>query len=202
MLVVIDESGDPGFKPGSSSHFVVGMIVFDTFSDAQEAANMIAKLKKDGNYRREFHFNECDNRKRDAFFTAIRPAKFKVRLFIVEKRLIHSHFLKHNKEGFVNYCLKMMMKHDAGRLKDAHIKIDGTGSRIFKQASRKYLTQGVGAGCVKKLKFIDSKSDLLVQLADMVVSGYSRPFHRSDRKDAYQWRNMIDNKIENIWNFS
>lgn len=37
MLVLIDESGDPGFKlvRGSSSHFVVAMVVFDDFTDAE-----------------------------------------------------------------------------------------------------------------------------------------------------------------------
>ena len=51
------------------------------------------------------------------------------------------------------------------------------------------------------LKFCNSKNDVLIQLADMMVSAYSRPFHNPDRLDAFKWRNMMENKIENIWNF-
>jgi hypothetical protein len=94
MLIVIDASGCTGFKPASSSHFVLGMIVFKTFKDAEEAANMINKLKNDVGFKREFHFSSCDNRKRDMFFEAIRKAKFTIRIFVVEIRLIHSQTLK------------------------------------------------------------------------------------------------------------
>ncbi len=202
MLVVIDESGDPGFKTGSSSHFIIGMIIFDQFADAEAAAHMIHNLKREIGYRREFHFNKCDNRKRDDFFQAIAPAKFKIRLFIVEKRVIHSHHLKQNRESFVNYCLKMMMKYDNERLVGAHIKIDGSGSRIFKQAAKAYLTRELRAGCIKKIDYRDSKNDVLIQLADMIVSAYARPYQGDGRANAYRWRNMIEHKIENIWNFA
>lgn len=201
MLAVIDESGDPGFKAGSSSHFIIGMVIFDRFSDAEAAARMIAKLRDTVGYKREFHFNKCDNRKRDQFFEAIKPAKFKVRILAVEKRQIHSPYLKNNKEGFVNYCLKMMMKYDNERLQDTHVKIDGSGSRIFKRASRNYLTRELREGCVRKLTYHDSDKDLLIQLADMVVSAYSRPYHNPDKENAFRWRNLIESKIENVWNF-
>lgn len=203
MLVVIDESGCGGFKPSSSTHFVLAMVVFSTFQDAEDTADIIHKLVKEIGFQREFRFNKCDNRKRDLFFEAIKAARFKVRLFVVEKRLIYSDLLRKDDEVFMNYCLKLLMKMQSSGpvLQDAHIKIDGKGNRHFKNACKSYLRKEMPPGAIKKLTFSDSERDVLVQLADMVVSAYARPFHSPEKADAFKWRNMIDRKIEAVWNF-
>ena len=48
MLVLIDESGDPGFKlvRGSSSHFVIAMVVFDDFAEAERTSAAIGTLRQ------------------------------------------------------------------------------------------------------------------------------------------------------------
>lgn len=201
MLVVIDESGCTGFKPASSTHFVIGMIIFDTFHDAEEAANIINKLKREVGFKREFRFSSCDNRKRDMFFDAIKRARFAIRLFVVEKKLIYSHDLRNKDELFINYCLKCLMKDGSYRMNNAIIKIDGKGSRYFRRGCEGYLRREMPFGTIKDLKFCDSKNDVLIQLADMIVSAYARPYNNPDRADAFKWRNMIENKIENIWSF-
>lgn len=203
MLVLIDESGCTGFKSASSTHFVVGMVIFQTFHDAEETANIIHNIKKEIGSKREFRFSSCNNRQRDAFFEAIKKARFNVRLFVVEKRLIRSHDLRTNDELFISYCLKSMMKMRASGdpIKDATIKIDGKGSRHFKSACTSYLRREMPPATIKKLKFSDSKNDVLIQLADMVVSAYSRPFHNPGKADAFKWRNMLEGKIETVWNF-
>ncbi len=179
------------------------MIIFKNFNDAEEAANIIHKLKREVGFKREFRFSCCDNRKRDMFFETIRKAKFKVRLFIVEKRLIHSDDLKNNDELFMNYCLKclMRMRTNGEPLNEATIKIDGRGSQYFKKACLSYLRREMPPAAIKKLKFNDSKNDVLIQMADMVVSAYSRPFNNPGKTDAFKWRNMLEGKIEAVWNF-
>jgi hypothetical protein len=201
MLVLIDESGCTGFKPSSSTHFVIGMIIFNTFKDAETTANIITNLKKEVGFKREFRFNSCDNRKRDLFFEAIKEACFSTRLFVVEKRLIYKTELRTKDNLFINYCLKCLMKDGAYRIQNAVIKIDGKGSRTFRKSCESYLRKQMPPGTIKDIKFCDSKNDILIQLADMVVSAYSRPYNNSNKTDAFKWRNMIESKIENIWNF-
>ncbi|MEZ5690232.1 MAG: DUF3800 domain-containing protein [Rickettsiales bacterium] len=201
MLVVIDESGDAGFKPASSSHFVIGMIIFDNFNDAEGTANIINKIKREIGFKREFKFSHSDNRKRDVFFNNIRKAKFKIRIFVIEKKLIYSHNLRQNNTLFINYCLKNLMKDGSHRLRDAVVKIDGTGNKVFKKECASYLRKEIPSGIIKDIKFRNSKNDVLIQLADMIVSAYSRPFNNADKQDSFRWRNMFENKIENVWNF-
>lgn len=199
MLVVIDESGCAGFRQGSSSHFVLGMIIFDSFADAEATANIIQKLKRDHGMKREFRFSSSNNRKRDTFFEAIKGAKFRIRIFHIDKKIIYSPYLQTKHDNFVSFCLKNLMK-DSG-LKEATVKIDGKGSRQFKKDCETYLRREVGAHVIKAVKFCNSETDVLIQLADMVVSAYSRPYHNATKEDAFKWRNMIESKIENVWNF-
>jgi len=201
MLALIDESGCTGFKPYSSTHFVIGMIIFDTFKDAENAASIISRLKKEVGFKREFRFSSCNNRKRDLFFEAIKNACFTIRLLVVEKKLIYSLELQTKDDLFINYCLKNLMKDGAHRLNNAVIKVDGKGSKIFKKSCEAYLRKQMPPGTIKDIKFCDSKNDILIQLADMVVSAYSRPYNNANKADAFKWRNMIESKIENIWNF-
>ena len=83
----------------------------------------------------------------------------------------------------------------------ATVKIDGNGNRQLRKECETYLRREVGTNIIKTVKFCNSETDVLIQLADMVVSAYSLPYHNPEKEDAFKWRNMIESKIENIWNF-
>ena len=203
MLVLIDESGCAGFKPASSSHFIIGMIIFEKFEDAEDTAKAIHRLKADTGFKREFRFSSCNNKMRDSFFEVIKHANFKIRILVVEKERVHSPDLKKNDELFMNYCLKNLikMKSDGAPLANASVKIDGKGSQAFKRACASYLRKELPRGTIKKLSFADSENDVLIQLADMVVSAFSRPYHNPNKSDAAKWRESFKDKIEGVWNF-
>ncbi|MCH2547596.1 MAG: DUF3800 domain-containing protein [Alphaproteobacteria bacterium] len=201
MLVVIDESGCTGFKRGSSSHFVIAMVIFDHFKHAEETANILRNVKQEIGHKKEFHFTSCNNRVRDAFFDSIKKAKFKIRIIVVDKQNIYSNHLQKEHEHFANFCLKHLVQSAMHRIEDAVIKIDGKGSRIFKKGCTSYLRKETSSQVIKSVKFCNSKNDLLIQLADMIVSAYSRPYNNPNKSDAFKWRNSFEEKIENVWNF-
>lgn len=99
MLVLIDESGDPGFKvaKGSSPTFVVAMTIFDDFEIAEQASAAIAQARTDLGVKPEFRFNKCRNEARDGFFSALMPFRFQVRALVVVKDRIYSPHLRSNK---------------------------------------------------------------------------------------------------------
>jgi hypothetical protein len=61
VLVLIDESGDPGFKlqKGSTPVFVVSMVIFDRFEDAERAGGLICELRELIAHKAEFKFIKC-----------------------------------------------------------------------------------------------------------------------------------------------
>ncbi len=80
MLVYVDESGDPGLKiaQGSSSHFVVALVVFQDEDEAHVLEQRVALLRHelDLDPRFEFKFNKCSAEIRKAFLKAVAPYDF------------------------------------------------------------------------------------------------------------------------------
>lgn len=202
MLVLIDESGDPGFKiaQGSTTHFVVAMVIFYDFKEAERASEIIKKALKDLKVKPEFKFSKSSDWVRDGFFTALAGCDFRVSALVVDKERIYSPNLRNNDEMFYNYFIQLLLKHDNGQLKGASIKIDGSGDREFKRELNQYLRKQVEEGKVAKIKFADSHRDVLIQLADMVAGAIARSY-RTDRSDHDKWRKMLSKKIENVWDF-
>ena len=93
------------------------------------------------------------------------------------------------------------MKYDGKMLTNASIKIDGIGDKDFRNALSSYLRQEIGSSKIGKFRFVDSRQDNLIQLADMVVGAIAR-HHNGNRQDASRWYNMLKNKIDDVWNFT
>ncbi len=72
MLVLIDESGDAGFKiyRGSSPYFIICMVVFHDFLEAERADDVIDSVRKGCRHTGEFRFSKVSYNVRDAFFEA------------------------------------------------------------------------------------------------------------------------------------
>jgi hypothetical protein len=205
MLVLIDESGCAGFKlsKGSSSHFVIAMVIFNSDEVAEAASRAISDLKLSLGINTEFKFSKTSSERRDKFFDKMHNFDFKVRALVVNKAIIHSPQLRTDKSSFYNYFLKQLIHHDNSALINASIKIDGSGDKIFKRKLQAYLRQELSANKIKKFRFIDSKKDNLIQLADMVVGVIARSY-KPERADASRLLEKLkqENKIDNIWNFT
>lgn len=200
MLVLIDESGCAGFKfaKGSSPYFIVAMVIFDDFVEAEKTSTAIRELRDALSVKPEFRFNKCCDRVRNEFFKMVTTHKFRVQAIIVDKAKIYNDHLRSNPNRFYNYFIQMLVRHDGGTIKNASVKIDGRGDREFKRALESYLRTQLAPGKITKLRFIDSKKDDLVQLADMVVGAIARSY--STRANAARWRRMIQRKL-GVWEF-
>lgn len=203
MLVLIDESGDPGFKiaRGSSRVFVVAMVIFDDFEEAERTSATIGQLRQQLNVKPEFKFNKSHHTVRDGFFQGIARHRFRIRALVVIKDRIHSQQLRTDTNRFYNYFVQMLLKHDNGTLANARIKIDGSGDRQFKKKLRTYLRRQLDER-IHSMRFADSRRDNLIQLADMSAGAIARSYN-PDRKDATRWHDMLrqSGKIGDIWEF-
>ncbi len=204
MLVLIDESGCPGFKltKGSTPFFVVAMVIFKDFSQAEAASKAITDLRQTLHVNPEFKFSKSHPTVKDKFFNELCHYDFEVRALVVNKSNIYSQKLRDDTDSFYNYFIKMLMQYDDDVLQNASIKIDGSGDKEFKKALTAYLRQRIGEHKIKKFKFTDSRKDNLIQLADMVVGAIARSCSGT-RKDASRWLEMLKQKrkIKSIWDF-
>lgn len=176
------------------------MVIFESKESARTAEKAISDAKARLRVVKEFKFNATADPVRRGFFDAIGSCEFRVRALVVDKARIRSMHLKTHKEQFYGYFVRQMMTWDGGRLRGAHVRIDGSGDRTFKREFVSYLRRQLTADRMKSCEFSDSSRDLLIQLADMVVGAIARSY-RQDRPDKDLWRQMLAKKIDDVWDF-
>ena len=209
MLVFIDDSGDPGFKlnKGSSKVFVISCVIFDDELEAEKTAVAIKEFRRKMKFpdTMEFKFNKSSRKIRKGFLTEISKYKFRIRAIVMQKEKIYSWELKKSKESFYSYAIKMVLKYDNKTLKNAKIKLDGHGERIFRRKLTTYLRRELNVRqkkVVSQLRFVNSKTNVLIQMADMVAGSIYRKY-TSNKKDADIYYSILKKhrKIQDCWVF-
>lgn len=203
MLIFIDESGDPGFKlgRGSTSHFVIAMIIFDKNEDAEFTSKVIKDALTDLKIRPEFKFSKSSDVKRDEFFARVKSCRFRVRALVVDKEKIYSKNLREDDEKFYNYFTKMLMNFPELKLNNVSVKIDGSGDREFKKELNRYLRSQIKSNLKLKIELVDSRNNYLIQLADMLAGAVARSYPNESRKANESWLKSLGKKVEDIWPF-
>ncbi len=206
MIVFIDDSGDPGFKfkEGSSEHFVIAAIIFEDNLEAEKTAVAIKELRRELGFGEhvEFKFNKSRKEIKLKFLETINEFSFKVRCLVIEKESIISQELRNNKNSFYAYTVKMLLKHSPSLI-DAKIRIDGGGNRNFRKNFITYLRKELNSkqkNVMKNCKFINSKSNVLIQMADMIAGSVKRSYSIS-KTDNIIYKNIFKKHIEDEWNF-
>ncbi|MEK7856003.1 MAG: DUF3800 domain-containing protein [Acidobacteriota bacterium] len=207
MFAYVDESGDPGhkFNNGSSAHFVVGAVIFQTEDARNACARLVSTIRKELTLPpyREFHFNNCNDKIRTHFFERIIAADFMYLTFGLNKSLLTGKGYQF-KDSMYKNTVKMLFENAEPLLRDAAVYFDACSGREFQRELKSYLktrmTRSDGSCVLSRISSQDSKSDNLLQMADMICGAVARSY-RSDRKDAWKYRNIIKKKArsERLW---
>lgn len=206
-LVFIDDSGDAGFKfgKGSSDYFVILAVIFYDNLEAEKTAVKIKELRRELGFpdSTEFKFFKSRVEIKRKFLETVNPFDFKIRCLVVNKKLLYSDELKNSKNSFYSYMIKTLLSNSNGMILDARIKLDGSGDRIFRRNFSTYLRRSLNSNekkVMSNLKFVDSKEDVLIQLADM-LAGTVRRSHESKEKEDICFKQIIKRHIEDEWLF-
>ena len=180
MYVFIDDSGDPGFKfdKGSSRFFVIACCVFETAEAAESASAAISDLKERlGRPQHvEFKFAKTRLDTQVQFFDTLSREDFFIRVLVIDK-LAHASFFHDRATGSLyNEAIERVLSGLSFADAQSSITIDGGGSKQYRQAvtaqfSR--VTRSDSGSSSRKVKFVASDGNFLIQLADM-VAGCSR----------------------------
>lgn len=207
MLVFIDDSGDPSFSidKGSSKVFVIACVLFPDELEAEKTAVSIKEARRKLKFpdNTEFKFSGSSQKTRIAFLEAIKHHKFDIRALVVPKNKIKSPLLKANKQAFYSYFIKLVLQHSSGTILNAKIKLDGSGDRIFRKRFTNYLRKYLNSEqrkIFKQFRLVDSKQNVLIQLADM-IAGTIRRYHEKEKADAPIYWKLITKKIKDCWEF-
>ena len=210
MFVFIDDSGDAGFKlgQGSSEHLVIACCIFESNDDAEQAAETIRGFRNKLKWNRdqEFKFSKTREDIRLDFFKEITESKFFVRAIVIDKKIITSPTFKADRVSFYNYAIQEVLTHSFGAISEAKVRIDGKGSREYVKAAARYFKEQANTNdnVIANVKFVDSKGDQLIQLADMFAGAIKRTHDTGHSKQAI-YRNalapFIRRASSDIWVF-
>lgn len=207
MLVFIDDSGDPGFKieKGSSLVFVIACVIFSDELEAEKTALAIKELRRELKFPDsiEFKFSKSSREVRVKFLHTVDSYKFKIRCLVIKKELIRSQELRSNKNSFYSYAIKLLLEHNDGSIFDAKIRIDGSGDRVFRKSFTTYLRKQLNSDQRKTMhdcKLVDSRSNVLVQLADMIAGSIRRNYDE-DKSDRNVYKKIVLKHIIDEWQF-
>lgn len=205
QLVFIDDSGDPGFKldKGSSSHFVIACVIFDDALDAEEAALTIKKFRRSLGWseHREFKFNKTNKKYIKELLDLVSATNFRVRAIRIDKSRVYSHELKNRQDSFYNYAIKEVLS-KTSTLQDASVRLDGHSGREYKKSAITYLRREVNSrgSKIRKVKFVKSDTDVLIQLADLIAGSILRE-SQTEKTDSGDYVQLIKKRIEDVWDF-
>jgi len=205
MLVFIDESGDTGFKTGSSRFFTITMVVFRDVKvggqsdNAEHASSVVRQLRTRYHINPEYHFTDTSNTNRERFYKGMAECTFGVYAVVADKEKITSKHLRSKPKQFYNYMLKQLVT--CNNLSNVNIKLDGQRNKKLADAMRTYLRRD-NPGLISKFETANSRNNHLIQLADMVCGAIHYQFNRSSELNADRWRKMLGNKVKNVWNFT
>lgn len=174
MLVFVDESGDAGMKldKGSSEFFVVTAVLFEDVAEAQRCDDSFAELRRQLGFpaSKEFRFHDAREPTRLAFLSHVKQFDFQYVSVVLDKRKSSEHGFQF-KESVIKETTRLVFENLKPNLTNATVIVDGSGDKAFRQSFANDLKREVNTSeqrHVKKVKLVDSETNNLVQLADMV----------------------------------
>jgi hypothetical protein len=201
MLVFIDDSGDTGFKAHSSLVFVIALIIFDDNLVAEETALAMKKLRRELQLPDavEFKYHKSRLSVKKRFLQTVARYSFRIRAIVVQKNKMKVRFQSTARETFFNHIVMTVLRHTQGTVKQAKVHIDKRGEKRVRNELRAYLSRKLEnkvRNIFSDLKFVDSKRDNLIQLADMVAGTIAAKYKGSNTELFSLLRKRIEDIVE------
>jgi hypothetical protein len=194
MMIFIDESGDTGFKTGSSVYFILVAVIFDRLESANLSAEIIrSEIIKNYKVNFEFHFSSNQNSTRIRFLELIQNLDFKWTYVIIDKSKI-SQFNTRNNDYITQKIAFDLCQKIEKYLGNSKIIFDKKDSKNYYTKLAKYLKSEFNSNntLIKKIAYSDSHKEVLLQIADYCVGIVNQTIKNPNYGDSLM--NYINNK--------
>lgn len=201
MLVFVDESGDTGLRldcKTTSPYFIVTLVLFEDFEQANLADARIRSLKTELGLRPEFefHFSKLKPGWREMFLVELSRFEFFYFAVVLDKADLAEHGIDTPTELY-RYTCGLVFECAKPYLSDAIVVLDGQGSKLLRRDLSSFFRRKARAAApakslIRKVKLQDSHKNNLLQLADMVCGAVARSL--TEKKDAAIYRKIISHR--------
>ena len=192
QIAVIEDSGDPGFKSSSSSHFVVACAIFMDDLVAEEVALTMRKYRRSIGWddNREFKFVKMKKDYVKELLRLVSKFDFQISAVIVDKSKIKVSKTK----NFYNTIIQELLNRTP--LNNASVRIDGSGGTNYIRTATAYFrkTTNLKERKIVDVRFMDSRSNMLIQLADLIAGSIFRSTQK-EKSDHTDYIKIINKRI-------
>jgi len=197
-FIYIDDSGDAGLKNSNTDKLIIAAVIIIE-EDKKAVLNDAINL-----YREQLGWNELDEFKFAKtnktilvdLINYIKNFDYKVYVVVLDKSEIDIDRIPKDKISIYNHVLKELLLRVC---KDKqNITIDGKYGKKHDAEVRVYLRKQLRNNGITgtRIKFIDSRKDSLVQLADIVVGSVARSY--KNKIDSQRYIDLLKDKIIKI----
>ena len=177
QYIFIDDSGDPGLKPGASANFLMSAVIFRSKTEVDKIDNVLNAYREDQHWRqdKELKFNKLSHKHRLAILQAVNSLNFEVYSISINKRQF-STLPPKIQQGLPKWLLGELVNH-LPLEKYPIIYFDGPErDKGYRQNIKNYIRKNTPAKELHiNFDIRDSASSNHIQLADLVAGaiGYS-----------------------------
>lgn len=194
-----DESGDCGFKfeRGSSKFLViVAVYILDRKEDVVNNIEAV-KARHNFNLQFEFKFSRCKDALKDECLHAIARCQVAYKAIVVDKKNLKvPALIFHSRELYFEAIRRLLYDNDPA-LAHATLTVDEATAKIHYREWGGMLKRYVSGNTVQKVQQVRSKSDTMIQIADMLAGSIARLYEKGDDR----WYQIINIKEKILMKF-
>jgi hypothetical protein len=198
QYVFIDDSGDAGLKKTNTEQLVVAAVIVVDEDKRKLLSDGIDLFRRRLGWTdlHEFKFNKTNKEILVELIDFIKGFDFKAYAVVLDKKSTDSSRVHTGNISIYNCAIKELLLQISKN--DQIVVIDGKATKSHAGKIRAYLRQHLKEKGVEKssIRFVDSRKDSLVQLADIVAGAIARSY--KDKTDAKRYLDLLKNKIIKI----
>ena len=198
QYVFVDDSGDAGLRKSNTKQLVVAAVIIIDENKRKLLSDGIDLFRRrlGWNELDEFKFSKTNKKTLVELVDFIKGFDFKAYAVVLDKKELDPSQIAKSGNSIYNFTIKELLLRISKN--DQIVFIDGQANKDNAQKTRTYLRQSLREHGIEKvsIRFVDSRKDSLVQLADIIAGAIARSY--KDRTDAQKYLNLLKNKIVKI----
>jgi hypothetical protein len=196
--IAIDASGEEEQKKTDTDQLVIAAVITDDVDSKELLEEVINSFRRRLGWvdLHEFKFSKTNKNILVELLKTIRSCDYCAYVVVLDKTKIDTKSVVKGKVPIYNQVMKeLLIKVSANH---QLVTIDGKTGRRYDKQVRVYLRQILKENGIvdSRIRFVDSREDSLVQLADIIAGAVARTY--KNKPDARMYAELLQDKIVSI----
>ena len=198
QYVAIDASGDAGLRNSDTKQLVIAAVITDSEEKTMLLEEAINSFRRDLGWvdLHEFKFSKTEKSVIVDLINHVKGFEYRAYVVVLHKTQRDTKSTPKGKIPVYNQVMKELLIKVSKN--NQLVTIDGKSGKLYDKQVRAYLRQTLREKGImdSHIRFVDSRSNPLVQLADIIAGAVARSY--KDKTDSQKYVNLLNRKIISI----